>query len=143
MDFNGKFKLVSDGRQLETSKISYLEMTSYESPQGIVIYADEPMEHQIFKNVLNAINNNTFKFKKTDYLINGVIYDENDSPVITFYNAFPESSTTDLVHICAEFEEFNPDNEISNKISEICMRNNEVIRKTMPKYSDSSEDWDD
>lgn len=134
MDFNGKFKLVSDGRQLETSKISYLEMTSCESPQGIVIYADNPMQHQIFKDVLNAVN--SIIPKKNDYLINGVIYDENDSPVITFYNAFPESATTNTVHICAEFEEFNPDNEISNKISAICMHNNEVIRKTMPDYSD-------
>ncbi len=134
MDFNRKFKLVSDGRQLETSKISYLEMTSYESPQGIVIYADNPMQHQIFKDVLNAVN--SIIPKKNDYLINGVIYDENDSPVITFYNAFPESVTTNTVHICAEFEEFNPENEISNKISAICMHNNEVIRKTMPDYSD-------
>ena len=134
MDFNGKFKLVSDGRQLETSKISYLEMTSYESPQGIVIYADNPMQHQIFKDILNAVN--SIILKKNDYLINGVIYDENDSPVITFYNAFTESATTNTVHICAEFEEFNPENEISNKISAICMHNNEVIRKTMPDYSD-------
>ena len=134
MEFKGKFKLVSDGRQLETSKMSYLEMTSYESPQGIVIYADNPMQHQIFKDILNAVN--SIIPKKNDYLINGVIYDENDSPVITFYNAFPESATTNTVHICAEFEEFNPDNEISNKISAICMHNNEVIRKTMPDYSD-------
>lgn len=134
MDFNGKFKLVSDGRQLEMSKMSYLEMTSYASPQGIVIYADEPMEHQIFKSVLNAINSNTTK--KNDYLFDGVIYDESGSPVITFYNAFPESATTNTVHICAEFEEFNPDNEISNKISAICMHNDEVVRKTMPDYSD-------
>lgn len=134
MDFNRKFKLVSDGRQLETSKISYLEMTSYESPQGIVIYADNPMQHQIFKDILNAVN--SIIPKKNNYLINGVIYDENDSPVITFYNAFPESATTNTVHICAEFEEFNPENEISNKISAICMHNNEVIRKTMPDYSD-------
>ena len=137
MDFNGKFKLVSDGRQLETSKMSYLEMTSYESPQGIVIYADNPMQHQIFKDILNAVN--SIIPKKNDYLINGVIYDENDSPVITFYNAFPESATTNTVHICAEFEEFNPDNEISNKISAICMHNNEVIRKTMPDYSDCND----
>ena len=141
MEFNGKFKIVSKGRLLETSKISYLEMTPYASPQGLVIYADEPMEHQIFKSVLNAINSNSAK--KKDYLIDGVIYDENDSPVITFYNAFPESASTDSVHICAEFEEFNPDNEISSKISEICTNNDEIIRKTMPKYSDCLEDWDD
>ena len=111
--------------------MSYLEMTSYADSQGLVIYADNPMQHQIFKDILT-----TNFTKKKDYLFDGVIYDENGSPVITFYNAFPESSTTDSVHICAEFEEFNPDNEISNKISKIYIRNDEVIRKTIPDYSD-------